>query len=201
MVLRISIYSNTKKFFQKTIDNVKCFLSGGAGSYQKLPKSSPLCNPLSCGRGGDQIKIELEAKKEEPKNLYRKGSEKGMIKSSTMERHEEKTIGNAMKHIEEKTFPNDQLQKNKNGNAEQQIFEWKMAQNHQVCDHRSYLVAEKLKQLAMIDKSNEEHALDIQEVLHYYSRLTCPAYRDIVDNFFVDMYSEFFRSSIKKSST
>ncbi|KAJ6401756.1 hypothetical protein OIU84_013927 [Salix udensis] len=56
---------------------------------------------------------------------------------------------------------------------------------------RSFLVAQKLKELEKMDVSNVEHVLDIEEVLHYYSRLTCPAYRDIVDKFFMDMYAEF----------
>ena len=56
---------------------------------------------------------------------------------------------------------------------------------------RSFLVAQKLKELEMMDVSNVEHVLDIEEVLHYYSRLTCPAYLDIVDKFFMDMYAEF----------
>ncbi|THF98523.1 hypothetical protein TEA_001166 [Camellia sinensis var. sinensis] len=41
----------------------------------------------------------------------------------------------------------------------------------------------------MVDKSNIEHVLDIEEVLHYYSRLTCPAYVDIVDKFFMDIWT------------
>jgi hypothetical protein len=52
-------------------------------------------------------------------------------------------------------------------------------------------VAQKLKELEMMDVSNVEHVLDVEEVLHYYSRLTCPAYLDIVDKFFMDMYAEF----------
>ncbi|KAF9662521.1 hypothetical protein SADUNF_Sadunf18G0061900 [Salix dunnii] len=59
------------------------------------------------------------------------------------------------------------------------------------CEGRSFLVAQKLKELEMMDVSNVEHVLDIEEVLHYYSRLTCPAYLDIVDKFFMDMYAEF----------
>ena len=43
----------------------------------------------------------------------------------------------------------------------------------------------------MMDIINVDHVLDI-EVLYYYSRLTCPAYLDIVDKFFMDMYAEFF---------
>lgn len=57
-------------------------------------------------------------------------------------------------------------------------------------EERSYLVAQKLKDLKMLENYKDEHALDIEQVLYYYSRLTCPAYVEIVDNFFMQMYSE-----------
>ncbi|XP_059433488.1 uncharacterized protein LOC132166655 [Corylus avellana] len=56
----------------------------------------------------------------------------------------------------------------------------------------NWLVVQKLRELEMLDMSNVDHLLDIEEVLHYYSRLTCPAYLDIVDKFFMDMCAEFF---------
>lgn len=58
---------------------------------------------------------------------------------------------------------------------------------------RSLFVEEKLKELEMMDVSNVDHVMDIEEVLHYYSRITCPAYVDIIDKFFTDIYSQFFR--------
>ncbi|KAJ4833424.1 hypothetical protein Tsubulata_034351 [Turnera subulata] len=57
---------------------------------------------------------------------------------------------------------------------------------------RSFVVAQKLKELEMMDVSNIDHVLDIEEVLHYYSRLTCPAYLELVDKFFMEIYAEFF---------
>lgn len=59
---------------------------------------------------------------------------------------------------------------------------------------------EKLKELEKMDMMNVDHLLDIEEVLHYYSRLTSPAYLDIVDKFFMDMYAEFFASSSSRSN-
>ncbi|KAI8026037.1 hypothetical protein LOK49_LG02G00967 [Camellia lanceoleosa] len=53
------------------------------------------------------------------------------------------------------------------------------------------MLAEKMRELEMMDMNDVDHVLDMEEVLHNYSRLTCPVYLDIVDNFFVDMYSEF----------
>ncbi|GKE37578.1 hypothetical protein Tco_1460983 [Tanacetum coccineum] len=57
------------------------------------------------------------------------------------------------------------------------------------------LVTRKLKELEMMDRNNVDLVLDIEEVLHYYSRLTCPVYREIMDKFFVEMYSGTFSFS------
>ena len=57
------------------------------------------------------------------------------------------------------------------------------------------LVTRKLKELKMMDRNNVDFVLDIEEVLHYYSRLTCPVYREIMEKFFVEMYSGTFNFS------
>ncbi|KAF5776282.1 hypothetical protein HanRHA438_Chr12g0534121 [Helianthus annuus] len=54
------------------------------------------------------------------------------------------------------------------------------------------LVTRKLKELEMMDETDVDLVVDIEEVLRYYSRLTCPIYRDIIDKFFVDVYSGTF---------
>lgn len=53
------------------------------------------------------------------------------------------------------------------------------------------VLAQKMKEMEMMDAGDVEHLLDIEEALHYYSRLTSPVYLDIVDKFFMDMHSEF----------
>lgn len=55
----------------------------------------------------------------------------------------------------------------------------------------NYALAQKMKELEMMDVSDMEHVLDVEEALHYYSRLKSPVYLSIVDKFFMDMYSEF----------
>ena len=55
----------------------------------------------------------------------------------------------------------------------------------------SYALAQKMKELEMMDVGDMEHELDVEEALHYYSRLKSPVYLSIVDKFFTDMYSEF----------
>ncbi|KAJ8442436.1 hypothetical protein Cgig2_018713 [Carnegiea gigantea] len=58
---------------------------------------------------------------------------------------------------------------------------------------RVCLVAQKLKELEMMfDKGNVEYSLDVEEFLHYYSRLTCPVYLDIVDDFIRQIFADFF---------
>lgn len=49
---------------------------------------------------------------------------------------------------------------------------------------------QRLKELEQMDASNVEHILDIEEVLHYYSRITCPSYIDIFNKFFMEVYAE-----------
>ncbi|KAL4302524.1 hypothetical protein GQ457_10G000470 [Hibiscus cannabinus] len=56
---------------------------------------------------------------------------------------------------------------------------------------RSLQVAQKLKEIEMMDVSDVDHVLDIEEVLHYYSRLTCLTYVEIVDKFFIYICNEF----------
>ncbi|PNY04491.1 ATP-dependent RNA helicase DDX11-like protein [Trifolium pratense] len=58
-------------------------------------------------------------------------------------------------------------------------------------------LALKMKELDMNDSSDVEQVLDIEEALHYYSRLKSPVYLDIVDKFFTDIHSEF---SVSQSS-
>ncbi|KAK4713445.1 hypothetical protein R3W88_019352 [Solanum pinnatisectum] len=71
----------------------------------------------------------------------------------------------------------------------------KKYEEKRIRDDRSYLVAQKLNELKMLENYKDEHALDIEQVLYYYSRLTCPAYVEIVDKFFMQIYSELFGPS------
>jgi hypothetical protein len=54
-----------------------------------------------------------------------------------------------------------------------------------------------MKELEIMDVTDVEHVLDVEEALHYYSRLKSPVYLDIVDKFFINMYTEF---SVPKAS-
>uniref|UniRef100_A0A7N0TS81 OVATE domain-containing protein n=1 Tax=Kalanchoe fedtschenkoi TaxID=63787 RepID=A0A7N0TS81_KALFE len=62
----------------------------------------------------------------------------------------------------------------------------------------SFQLAQKMRELEMMDTDDLEHVLDIEEVLHYYSRLHTPVYIDIVDEFFTQICSDIY--SPKSSS-
>lgn len=55
-------------------------------------------------------------------------------------------------------------------------------------ERRYCMVEEKLRELKMLDISNVDYVMDIEEVLYFYSRLTSPTYLEIVDRFFMEMY-------------
>ncbi|CAF1925821.1 unnamed protein product [Brassica oleracea var. botrytis] len=56
---------------------------------------------------------------------------------------------------------------------------------------RGDMLAQKMKNLNMVDLRDVEHASDVKEALRCYSSIRSPVYLDIVDNFFTDMYYEF----------
>ncbi|ESQ48338.1 hypothetical protein EUTSA_v10022394mg [Eutrema salsugineum] len=47
----------------------------------------------------------------------------------------------------------------------------------------------KIKEMYTIEAGDIEQALDVEEALHYYSRLRSPVYLNIVDKFFSDLYA------------
>lgn len=188
---------STKKFFQKTLDSVKSFLS--AGGYQRLPKSPDPRNP-----GGGGGILELKYSTQSFREL-----DKVIIKSSSSSCCRNKDASSTsttppprVHHA--KASDHHDPQKKKKKNRRTITYEGKRYQNLWASDdqggvmmreERGVSVIKKLKELEMMDKMNAEHVLDIEEILHYYSRLTCPAYLDIVENFFMDMYSELLSAA------
>lgn len=162
---------NTKKLFQKTLDSVKSFLS--SGGYQRLPKTPPSPppphHPPNSGAGAGAGRI-LEIQYNSHQVIRNKVSSK-----STPPCEKKKKNGKSITY-EGKRY--EQNLKRKEEEKERGIF-----------------VVKKLKELEMMDEKNAEHVLDIQEIIHYYSRLTCPPYLHIVESFFLDMYSEFLSAA------
>ncbi|CAK9172791.1 unnamed protein product [Ilex paraguariensis] len=209
MLLRTSI-SNTKKFFRRTLETFKSLLSDG---YQRIPKSPP-SNPFSRSTGGS-VDINISQSYRELDLFYQdfttrwdheneklKKRSKKKKTSTTRAKHEDDRIcaEDLMKfskvtptNAPAKTY---QVEEREDQKKKRLVYEGRRKQEYlpnslgEIRKERNCLVTEKLKELEIVDKGNVEHVLDIEEVIHYYSLLTCPAYLDIVDKFFMDIYTE-----------
>ncbi|XP_043700339.1 uncharacterized protein LOC122651069 [Telopea speciosissima] len=212
MLLRNSI-AKTKKFFHNTIQSFKSFLSTG---YQRLPKTPPF-NPCSCNTNSHQSFRELD------NNFYRdfsnrwdssdleKANKRNKKKSPPMSKKqlsidEEIKYGRKqspakVRHVEERRTETVEMRRAHSHGGGGKLGSHTRSESNVKEREGQLVVFQKLKELEMMDASNMEHVLDIEEVLHYYSRLTCPAYLDIVNKFFMDMYSEFFLPQPPSSSS
>ncbi|KAJ9183964.1 hypothetical protein P3X46_007756 [Hevea brasiliensis] len=214
MLLRNSI-SNAKKFFKKSLQNLRNFFS--SGSYQRMSKTSPYNNPCSYSHLlTTDMNVQTSFNAKDLDTFYndfndswdavdegkakKRNKKKRMPPSSSPAKEEKKELnGSSMKFSKAIPAKNNQIKRREDYNYNHKTKvkgsqgggkRWQ--QNSSRDEGRSCLVAQKLKEVEMMDISNVHHVLDIEEFLHYYSRLTCPAYLDIVDNFFMDMYAEFF---------
>ncbi|XP_043725334.1 uncharacterized protein LOC122671913 [Telopea speciosissima] len=205
MLLRNSI-AKTKRFFHKTVESFKSLLSGG---YEKLPKKPPF-NSCSCSGGADFYSHRSFG---ELDNFY--GDFTNRWDSSDPEK-DKKRNEKKLPHISDKQQPIDHegsfLKFGKQSPAKIRDEERRREPGKEMRRENSHgrgreemgshlVVVQKLKELEMMDASDIEHVLDIEEVIHYYSRLTCPAYLDIVNNFFMEMYSDFFLPQPSSSSS
>lgn len=200
MLLRNS-FSNTKKFFRKTVQSFKSLFSGG---YQKLPKTTPP-HPLSYAASVN-LTVQYSSYEEfaEPcdsgKDQERKGSKKKAVSSPTKQETEVyrgSFIDFSQATPVKKNHTESREEYHHNRDDTRSIPHQRKRQEDYcseglIKEGRTCLVAQKLKELEMLDMSNVDHLLDIEDVLHYYSRINCPAYLDIVDRFFMDIYEEFF---------
>ncbi|XWS17257.1 hypothetical protein CRYUN_Cryun33cG0052200 [Craigia yunnanensis] len=199
MLLRNSI-SNTKKFFQKTLQSFKSFFSGTDEPYQKLPKTSPYI-PFSFSTTAGVDMNPQTSNYQDLEKFYsdftdrwdlnngkaKKRNKKKIMSTDPTREQKEGNKGSFTQFTTKRREDNDQS-KTSSGKVEKKQEGYSYSKSKR--EARSLSVAQKLKELEMMDMSNVDHVLDIEEVLHYYSRLTCPAYLDIVDKFFVDMYTE-----------
>ncbi|XP_058192467.1 uncharacterized protein LOC131309838 [Rhododendron vialii] len=179
MLLRKAV-QNTKIFLHKTLQNLKSVLIGG---YQKLPKSRSL-NPNS------QNVQQLD-------DFYKDFSELWESDNEKMKKNK-KTSAFAKVLVEEEGEERNSLI---NRDEEREMDVKKTGRNSRegkrgepcpVIANGGCVLAQKMKELEMMDVNDVDHVLDIEEVLHLYSRLKSPVYLDIVNKFFMDMYSEFF---------
>ncbi|OIW10019.1 hypothetical protein TanjilG_32759 [Lupinus angustifolius] len=200
MLLRSSI-SNTKKFFQKTLHSFKSLF---IAHYQKLPKNPPH-NSMAVVSGMDK---DSNPSYKDLEKFYSDFTGKwDAEKYHKVRRRSKKKAVLPCTTKQEKEACNESLISMKLNNARNEMKEGGMEKGeecnndnkkrnltHQRVRHEDSLfnsmVEKKLRELEKLDQSNVDYVLDIEEVLHYYSRLTCPAYLEIVDKFFMEMYLE-----------
>ncbi|KAL8094078.1 hypothetical protein AgCh_035814 [Apium graveolens] len=193
MFLKNSI-SNTRKFLTRTIHSVKSFFN--EATYQKLPKTPPLM-PFSCvsRQGLDKT---LSQSYRELDKFYTDFTNLQILDN----RHDSKKTGyDNTSSTSIKGLGHASVARNEDYNQKKKIVS-KISEEERLSstcksvvtrEERRCLVARKLKQLEGMDLSNVENAMDIQEVLHYYTHLTSPVYMEIFDQFFVIIYSDLLK--------
>ncbi|KAI4347127.1 hypothetical protein L6164_007970 [Bauhinia variegata] len=217
MLLRTSI-SGTKKFFKRTLENLKSFFSGV--NYERLPKaktcteskfSSSVAATSVMGMNRNQPSFnELEKFYAEfssqwdstEKDKARSRSKKNTVSLSSPRKEEEKEVSIKFSPLQKKNDHKEEAeesgkQKKKSSITLQRV----MQKDSTLREERNGVLEQKLRKLEMLDMGNVDYLLDIQEVLHYYSRLTCPAYLEIVEKFFMEVCSEFLGSARPVTAT
>ncbi|RDX95588.1 hypothetical protein CR513_21862, partial [Mucuna pruriens] len=210
--------SSTKKFFQRTIKNFKSFFSPG---YQRLPKASPHNHFPYSVAASSAMDMTSNTSYHDMEKLYTDFSDqcesenekaRTRIKKKPASKQESEvysgsyiSLSNAS-HAQKKNKVEKKVEGGNNQNNKRSLSlqkgRHKESSLMSMCmrEHRYCMVEQKLRELEMLDMNNVEYVLDIEEVLHYYSRLTCPAYLEIVDKFFLEMYSELFGPSVWHAS-
>lgn len=208
MQIRNSIL-NTKKFFQKTFGNFKSFFSS-PNHYQKIPKSAPNYNNPFSYFAQDMNNNTTQQSYKGLDSLYldhftdqSDSISKKKIKSSTLSNPDDQRgqqLIQSCRSFNKTAELSRSSSSSNNNNNEKERKEANNSNNKRLVKSRG-LVTEKLKELEMMDMSNLDHVLDLEEVIHYYSRLTCPFYLEIVDNFFMEFYNELFGNSNTTTSS
>ncbi|BAT91601.1 hypothetical protein LR48_Vigan05g212800 [Vigna angularis] len=188
MLLR-ETFRKTKVILHKTLRSFKSVIFGG---YQKLPRSLSF-NPF-LGRSGnattytsDQFYNEFYDMLQSDLNRIKRGADNSSMSRSREEREDAAKAESLTEESTEKSVGEvgEMEEKKSKGSRE-------LGKKEGVYD-----LAQKMKELEMMNTGDVEHVLDIEEALHYYSRLKSPVYLDIVDKFFNDMHTEF---SVQESS-
>ncbi|CAA7028626.1 unnamed protein product [Microthlaspi erraticum] len=157
------------RFLKKSIGSIKSTIC--FGKYHNLPNTNntPLLTPFSC-------------------SLRRRCSQESQTEESySVISCESTAVAGAR----------DESLINKNQHKKKQRK--KVSEPFEEAKRRGDMLAQKMKDLNMVDLRDEDHALDVREALRCYSSIRSPVYLDIVDNFFTDMYYEF--SDPRTSST
>ena len=194
MLYKKKIIHKSKSLVKKTIQNFKSFFGG----YQKLPKSLSF-NAFSCGSSklknckADQIYTDFYEEWESQLDEISKKDNKVTITSEEKMKEEENASSGSLTKLSKKSPVKTKEEvglKEKKKTGSSQLGKGKESKSKKT-NAGGHVLAQKMKELEMVDAGDMEQALDIEEAVHYYSRLRSPVYLDIVDKFFVDMYSDF----------
>ncbi|XP_027343220.1 uncharacterized protein LOC113855787 [Abrus precatorius] len=217
MLLPSSI-SNTMKFLQKTVDNFKsCF----SPRYQKLPKT-PQHNHFSYSVAAASVMDvhnnpcykELEKFYSDFTQQWDSGKERGkrrnkkksVLPSPAKQNEEEQHNGSfiSLNNAKDQMKKREECDKQKNKRSlthQRGKQQDSSLTSMRTKENGNCMVQKKLRELETLDMNNVDYVLDIEEVLHYYSRLSCPVYLEIVDKFLMEIYSEFFGDSARPVTT
>ncbi|KAJ8553331.1 hypothetical protein K7X08_024009 [Anisodus acutangulus] len=203
MLLKKTI-QKTKNFLHKTPHNLKSFLFGGG--HHKLPKAARHFNPFfSVSKRVSGSKRISKSTVQEIDYLYRdyyqqwhqhdhneisdrkitsKNARKyqGMPEGEGGESQRKIAVHFGMKDIERER----RKEEEKKGRE---------VLTRSTSSKEGLTLLQKMQELEMMEGEDLDHVLDVEEVLQSYSLLNSPLYVDIVDRFFMDMYTEF---SIRK---
>ncbi|XP_058074362.1 uncharacterized protein LOC131223091 [Magnolia sinica] len=185
--------TRAKKLFHKNLRRFKTSLSKG---YQKLP-ITPSFNPCSCIDSSNlnhsfrdlnnSFHTDPCTDNDEKKmttTTKRKLKIKDLTKDVQFNDRECLRSGSFMK------FASRRYSEKSDRLTGQEIVEGAGSSSRRLRFHACRIVSERLKELERIEVSDVDHVLDVEEVLHYYSRITCPLYVDIFNKFFLEMFGE-----------
>ncbi|XP_022892043.1 uncharacterized protein LOC111406915 [Olea europaea var. sylvestris] len=180
MQLKESIYK-TRHYIHRTLRNLKSSL---LGDYQKLPKTphvNPLFNPKM--QDLDNFYKDFSQHWDSDHNKVLKKKKNGRFSVKEKRKRDEKSScsGRSMNGARKEE------KKDESNIVCQTCMEGKQVGSSSKIVNG---LAHKMKELEMFDMNDLDHVMDVEEVMHYYSRLTCPLYLDIVDKFFMDVYRE-----------
>ncbi|XP_021892834.1 uncharacterized protein LOC110810845 [Carica papaya] len=188
MLLRESI-EKSKSLFHKTLQNLKSIFSG---RYQKLSRN-PLLSSFSCSCSSsrnqpthefyDHFSADLEK--------YNKRKKNSKVVSKEPVSEEDSSRESFMQFTEQSTVKKKSEERRKDEKKSRASRSLKREEKCNGNINEGRTLAQRMKDLDMMDAGDMEHVLDVEEALHYYSRLKSPVYLDIVDKFFMDMYSEY----------
>lgn len=172
-------FRGVAKFLHKTLGNFKsiCF-----GEFEKL-HNTHLLSPFSCSGCCPE-----DSRSHEP--YFNISDEKEYEFQKANVGDKSVTVPEESVTVPETTYesPNRQKKKQKRGLC---LYKRKGQFSNEETKGRDDALAQKMKDLNMMDFRDVDHALDVREALCCYSSIRSPVYLDIVDDFFMDMYHEF----------